>query len=184
MRIDIEPRHIFTTLIPVALLVQPGAAPGAVPDAARCQTRRSTWRYPRRTRRASRPTPAGRGATRAPWPCATDMQGRRVHFKRSYPLSLLVLVRPSYPRCEWKGSIKTPYLLLRWFSSIFEGTTTEHACIQVGHHSTYNIQIIHTTARAANRTVPLPGKSTIAHRRPCAYLRPSGCWASLFAAAA
>ena len=34
MRIDIEPRHIFTTLIPVALLVQPGAAPGAVPDAA------------------------------------------------------------------------------------------------------------------------------------------------------
>ena len=41
MRIDIELRHIFTTLIPVAVLVQPGDAPGAV---GRCQTRRSTWR--------------------------------------------------------------------------------------------------------------------------------------------
>ena len=34
MRVDVEPRGIFTTLIPTPVLLQPGPAPGAVPDAA------------------------------------------------------------------------------------------------------------------------------------------------------
>ena len=34
VRVDVEPRGIFTTLIPTPVLLQPGPAPGAVPDAA------------------------------------------------------------------------------------------------------------------------------------------------------
>ncbi len=34
VHIDVEPRHIFSTLIPTARLLQPGPSPGAVPDAA------------------------------------------------------------------------------------------------------------------------------------------------------
>jgi hypothetical protein len=30
----VEPRGIFTTLIPTQVLLQPGSTPGAVPDAA------------------------------------------------------------------------------------------------------------------------------------------------------
>ena len=34
VHVDVEPRGIFTTLIPTPVLLQPGPAPGAVPDAA------------------------------------------------------------------------------------------------------------------------------------------------------
>lgn len=34
VHVDVEPRGIFTTLIPTPVLLQPGQAPGAVPDAA------------------------------------------------------------------------------------------------------------------------------------------------------
>ena len=34
MHVDVEPRGIFTTLIPTQVLLQPGSTPGAVPDAA------------------------------------------------------------------------------------------------------------------------------------------------------
>ena len=34
MHVDVEPRGIFTTLIPTQVLLQPGPTPGAVPDAA------------------------------------------------------------------------------------------------------------------------------------------------------
>ena len=34
VHVDLEPRGIFTTLIPTQVLLQPGSTPGAVPDAA------------------------------------------------------------------------------------------------------------------------------------------------------
>ena len=34
VHVDVEPRGIFTTLIPTQVLLQPGSTPGAVPDAA------------------------------------------------------------------------------------------------------------------------------------------------------
>jgi hypothetical protein len=34
VHVDVEPRDIFTTLIPTQVLLQPGSTPGAVPDAA------------------------------------------------------------------------------------------------------------------------------------------------------
>ena len=34
VHVDVEPRGIFTTLIPTEVLLQPGPTPGAVPDAA------------------------------------------------------------------------------------------------------------------------------------------------------
>ena len=34
VHVDVEPRGIFTTLIPTRVLLQPGSTPGAVPDAA------------------------------------------------------------------------------------------------------------------------------------------------------
>ena len=34
VHVDVEPRGIFTTLIPTQVLLQPGSTPGSVPDAA------------------------------------------------------------------------------------------------------------------------------------------------------
>ena len=34
VRVEVEPRGIFTTLIPTQVLLRPGPSPGAVPDAA------------------------------------------------------------------------------------------------------------------------------------------------------
>ena len=49
VHVDVEPRGIFTTLIPTQVLLQPGSTP-----AARCQTRPLTLQWQRRPPRATR----------------------------------------------------------------------------------------------------------------------------------
>ena len=89
VHIDVEPRHIFSTLIPTARLLQPGPPPGAVPDAVID---------------VALPAPAsGHAAGRGGWTAVTDAAvalRRQVRLRGQWALP----VRASPRGAEWRSS--------------------------------------------------------------------------------